>query len=352
MTSAPQSDLDQPRRDETVWVAHRLLTPNFGDRLLGKGMATAVEALGFRAIQVEFTGNRDAFISRVVCAILDRCRLHALSAVVGLVPYLPRALRERPSTIILGGGQLLLPNRRFLGSLRAWRIFAAIVRTDIAILSVGTERKDGEFPRWAKESLSAVLSSANAVFLRDAHSQRMLRGLMGVTYDLMPDAAYGLDVTEWKASNRDGIFVCPAAMGSVAPYGLFSERSDYYAEFDRLVTAAKVESERMVVFTTTSADLDEAAQLATYLQAQHPSWHVDLASVGSEEELLTTLGGARAVVGARMHSVILGHILGVESFALTRNEKMRSYLDEALKRTPEEWRDEVIGVLEGALRRG
>ena len=180
--------------NKLVWVAHRSNTNNLGDRLLGMGLVRLLKARGLKVRRTEFIGKSDGTFAGIYFKLLKKLHLRGLSSFLGVLAQLPRAVKERPDTIIVGGGQLLLPTAHFLLSLLAWSLVARASGARFAVFSVGTECRRGGFSVPQRGLLRGALNLATVVRLRDRHSQRLIYELTGREFPVVPDSAYGLDL--------------------------------------------------------------------------------------------------------------------------------------------------------------
>jgi len=71
--------------------------------------------------------------------------------------------------------------------------------------------------------------------------------------------------------------------------------------------------------------------------------------IEDEEILLRVLKNARVVIGGRMHSVIISHILGANAHTINQNNKIKSFSEKILLENPEKIREKLTKSIETVL---
>jgi len=310
-----------------VWVVHRKKTNNLGDSLIGKGIKSLLEKFDLEVRRCELKGK------------------NLLLPIISILFYLPRLRREKPKGIFIGGGQLLLPTRSFLASLMIWTLMAKISRFKLIIFSVGTERRNGKYPKIYAIILKFVLAQSDIVRLRDKHSQKLVKNLTGQTYPVVPDVAYGLDYDQWKKKEKKDIFICPVKWDAVEIYGQYSTKKAYFEDFIKEIKKDINGDDIIYIFSTTKTDKEAMKNLFRYIKNNTNFEDVFIIITEEEDILLDVLGRARRVIGGRMHSTIIGHLLGADAITIDQNKKIKNFSQNFLSSTPEKLGDEVYKSL-------
>ncbi|MBK1733234.1 polysaccharide pyruvyl transferase family protein [Thiococcus pfennigii] len=339
----------QADRYPLVWIAHRCLTRNLGDQLLGMGLEARIKGYTPAIERVEFTGAQNLFILRILRKALKRLRFRAMSARICVLAYLPYALLKRPRLIVIGGGQLLLPNDDFMFAIETWSLVARRCGAKLAFFSVGTEERGGAFSETMQKILKSSLSSASFVRLRDGHSQKVIAGMTGTRFSLVPDTAYGLTPSCRDGAERHGVGVCPASLKSVMNYRRFQSRTEYYQAFQKHIDKHLRPGEDLLVFSTAWSDRREVEEMGRFLRECHPANPVEVVPIVDADDLLELLCRLRVVVGSRMHALILGQLAGTTVCTVARNEKLVAFEAETTKQTLESLRAKLDVEVETLL---
>ena len=325
---------------EKVWIVNRYITVNLGDRLLGRGFEEILSRKGLEIERVEYTGN-SAGIVKLICKILRVIKLESLACFLSCLSYVPKLVKEQPSVIFIGGGQLLFPNRTFLSALFTWAVLSRLFGFKLVLFSVGTEKFKGTFPSLKRFLLKFSLDQADEVRLRDHHSRSLIKSMFGYVYPVVPDTAYGLNLKNWKVLDKKGVYICPLEMRSVLACNKFRRREEYFDSI--LATAVKYleKKDQVFLFSSVRDDYTEISKLFDYLSRKIKN-KISIIHTENEDSLLGNLGRARVVVSARMHPLIFAHILGAKPVAVDVCEKIKSFSESSLSLSPDALRKELI----------
>ena len=91
---------------------------------------------------------------------------------------------------IIGGGQLLLPNKKFPFQICIWTLFFRIYGLKYSFFSVGTQ---GIYSNLDKLFLKSALQNASSIYVRDALSRKIISKTFKVKTNLIYDVAFCLD---------------------------------------------------------------------------------------------------------------------------------------------------------------
>lgn len=309
------------------FIIQQCKTRNLGDRILGKGFESLLK-------------KYDLIPERIHYGILPVLTFKKIINVL-------KILKEQPSEIFIGGGQLLLPG--FLKNAFFWTIISKITNSKLNFFSVGTEKINKDISAIHKLLLKLVLKHASAVRLRDKHSQKLIEKLTGKKYPVVPDTAYELENELQGNDEKQNIFVCPTKKKAALKYDMYSNMSEYYEDFYRKIKSKKRSEEDIKIFSTNCKDYRSMEKLYSYLIERYPEEEVSFLSIEDEDELFEKLSRARVVIGGRMHSVIISHMLGADCYTINQNEKIKCYSENTLPQDPKDIRKKLESSIEEVL---
>jgi polysaccharide pyruvyl transferase WcaK-like protein len=237
----------------------------------------------------------------------------------------------RAGALIVGGGGLLqdrLPDF-YRPYYRAMRI-AQAHNIPLSITSVGvTSPRSGAF----RQALRELAAYASHFTVRDAVSAEIVRDVTGLPApDVVPDAAFGLGVPESPIDNRRertgfrvGIAIRPwwhlAEIWGTTDPDRFGRLLGRLADALRSLTS-RFRCDILLIpmhIGTTDDDRQVGRQLEKYLRGDTHVTHAPVIGVPSAIEAIRSCD---AVVGMRLHSLILAAMNGVPSVALAYDDKV------------------------------
>jgi polysaccharide pyruvyl transferase WcaK-like protein len=305
---------------------------NLGDRLIGRVLCSALKDKGIDVRNVEYTGNKDNIFVQTICRVLSKIGLSPISSFIGVIFYVPKIIREKLDSVIIGGGQLLLPNRSFLFSLLGWYVVCKLINIEYVLFSVGTEKRSNSFSNIESRILSICINGASCIFLRDRYSQDLIYDITGSVFEVSPDVVYLLKHSKYKHSVQKGIYVCPADFDKQAKiYSMHDSRIEYWRSFETKIRNRLCSRENIYLFSTSTHDYQEIYKMHRYLQKQFEN-NIEVIHIDTVESLLSIMGRARVVVSSRMHPVIIAHIMGSKAYAVYSNNKIKSFANSHLKK--------------------
>jgi hypothetical protein len=216
-----------------IWIIHKYVTNNLGDKLLGKGLEELLNKYGFNTTRLDFTGFGKNYFINFILTCFDKLKLTFFSCLSGIIMNLRYAIKNKPDIIFIGGGQLLLPYKNFIYSLLCWFIISKMINARLIIFSVGTEKRVYKFPKIYKKIIKYVLSKSDIVRLRGG--QKLIKKITGINFPMVFDTAYGLDLKKWNISKKKDVFICPTQKEEVLNYGLYKNMNNYYEECYRAI---------------------------------------------------------------------------------------------------------------------
>jgi polysaccharide pyruvyl transferase WcaK-like protein len=239
--------------------------------------------------------------------------------------------------IVAGGGQL----DEFWGGplghpyvLARWSRLARDHGARFVVLSVGTGTLRSWLSRWF---VTQALAESDYRSFRDAGSRELVRSLYpGVAEDaVVPDLAYALPVATTRLPSLSGrpmtIGIAPIAEGEarvwpVADPGRYHRHLEASARLAELALAAGT---GVRIFSTDGPDRGAASLLYERVrQATGGSELLSLHDTTTLPELMATLESVDIVVAARLHAILLAHLKGRPTLALSYERKVETLMRE------------------------
>jgi polysaccharide pyruvyl transferase WcaK-like protein len=237
--------------------------------------------------------------------------------------------------VVAGGGQL---DELWGGSLAQpvalwrWSAVARRLGARFVVLSVGTGKLDSPLGR---RFVARALAAAQVVSFRDAGSRDLAPLPRGHASALVPDLAYAVPrpASFARAMGRVRPLVALGPISHRDPRGSPEEDADAYGRNVRALAALArrlVETDHDVALFTTAPsdeatveDLLAALADAPAVAARLRAYPAAGASVAGLLELLAT---ADVVVAARLHAVLLSHVMGRPVVALSYERKVEALM--------------------------
>jgi polysaccharide pyruvyl transferase WcaK-like protein len=245
--------------------------------------------------------------------------------------------------VVAGGGQL----DEFWGgplghpySLWRWSRQARRVGARVVVLSVGTGVLDTALGRYF---VRGTLAGAAYVSLRDAGSRQMLGASSpAAAAPIVPDLAYAVPVPPAAARPRQPAGAASGrAVVALSPLSYCDPRiwpdADEHRYQRHVRTMAELarrlagDGHQVVLFATDGSDqrtVEEVHALAQTAQGQTATAEIEARVVSDVPELLQLYASSDAVVAARLHGVLLAHVAGTPTLALSYERKVRTLMRE------------------------
>ncbi len=245
-------------------------------------------------------------------------------------------LRGVDQVVVAGGGQI----DDFFGgplghpyTLWSWSQLARQAGARFSILSVGTGRIS---TRLSRLLLRRTLAAATYRSFRDRRSVELLSGLVPADDPIVPDLAFGLPLEpapERPASEPARVGVSPMAFAD--PRSWPEEDAAKYARHvdsvAALVTRLVRAGHPVVLFTSDSPDKlavdDVLARAHGTLDAAERA-RITVPEIGNLPDLIGVLRDVDLVVAARLHGVLLSHVVGRPVLAISHERKVATAMSD------------------------
>jgi polysaccharide pyruvyl transferase WcaK-like protein len=285
-----------------LWVINRYNDPNYGDIGICKAISGFLIDHGYQIRNFDFIGKKFKFQFTRTIYILTQIFL---------------VFRERPTLLIVGGGQLLLNNRSFPYAMLGWYLVSKISHVPILAFSVGTER-NSEDNFFYRKALRLFLGHAAQVYLRDSDSQEAIHRITGLHFDTVPDAVYlshGKVPVNHAVKNSDAlVFVSNKSKTK-------QSKEKYYDEIlDALTRRANYGN--VIISASSEQDFKAAQGFYNYSYSLGLNFRLEIAH--SFEHFLQQIANTNLVISSRMHPLIYAHLMGKSFIPIPTNQKTKT----------------------------
>jgi polysaccharide pyruvyl transferase WcaK-like protein len=254
---------------------------------------------------------------------------------------------------LIGGGQLILGGGFFPCSLFLYTYFLKKTGTKIKIVSAGVGTSFNFLERYL---IGKSLRRVDSVYLRDQRSIENLSVHFRKNSKFCPDIVYYL--TKEKLCKKISLpsnvtLVCPVEyrvfkkyMKEVNSRDLTS--SEYCGIWIRLIRERLRMSDKVFLSGTTKRDYQFACHLFELLKEEDRA-KTSLREIQTYDDFTTLAGVSGTVLSGRMHALILCHILGLNIVPFVLSEKIESYSNDYLNKTPDEFKKSLEEISEEIL---
>jgi len=356
------------------------LSDNVGDQALCSGMYRALIDIGLEVEKADFSlrSKLDAYQDSVVknkrFMSFKKLRENLFFITPGLIYSLYYVLKRYKNLIeifekqfdflIIGGGQLVLSNRRFVFLLLCWFLIGKIKKSKIFLISVGIGEK---FTWLEKNILKYVLKRVDGLYVRDSMSAENCHKNFKIKPSYCPDSAFYLFNFESSFSlsptfkERKEAIVAPVDYLVFLRYREELKRSgivfdfscveDYY-QYWVFIINEQLKKGRVVRLCGTTYD---DSKLAAILKDNFFKDNVDvvlLGYVGSFESYLSAALDAAVIISGRMHALILGMVAGAKVSPFYVSKKIIGFFDEYHDKCVPSLKKEIHEVLRDIYDKG
>jgi polysaccharide pyruvyl transferase WcaK-like protein len=296
-------------------------TSNMGDHLVRRGIVSLMQGL---VASVEFS-NFDA--SRRDPAKRQRGRPDEDYTDFGLSERLARRANEEADLILVGGSNL------YEGT-TSWGLYVEegaleMLRIPLFLVGIGTGseflgRRPTRPAPTVREQILQVNELAQFSGVRDIVTNRWLRELGARNAVLMGDPATFIFNEPWRPRGSGPVLVAVPPirfLGRPARTRLWDPRGrrlfDAFSETARLLRGA---GEHVVAVCNDYRDIEVAREL-------FPLGTVEVETPSNDQEYLSLLSGARAVVTGRLHTAVVSFSLAIPFLLWDVDQRTRGFIE-------------------------
>ncbi|MEZ8412222.1 polysaccharide pyruvyl transferase family protein [Vibrio splendidus] len=228
-----------------------------------------------------------------------------------------------PDVIIIGGGQLLLPNR-FLVAALCWVLLSKYYNTPILFSNIGVGGK------WSKVKsciLKFILNNSNGVNLRDKESYEFVNDLIGFrdTTCLSSDIVLSDKIKRSQPDDNCNRYLL--GVPSIDVYNVYNKslsRENYYNIWLKFIGNNNVNLEKCDLIYTTQEDYNESLLLKEYLSEKY-NINLNVLEYSGIDGFNRLLDFEVTVISARMHALILAINNNRSVIVFPISKKLRSF---------------------------
>jgi len=224
---------------------------------------------------------------------------------------------------IIGGGQLLLPNKKFPFQIYIWTSFFRIYGLKYSFFSVGTQ---GNFSNLDKFFLKNALQNASSIYVRDALSRRIILKTFKVKSNLIYDVAFCLDkvlLTKENIKIKNDILVGPIDFNVFKLYKSNSlNRDDYHEIWIDLMK--KYDEKNIKLFYSTNDDKFECILFQKYIFSK-TGYTLPILENYNLSEFIENIINAKLIISGRMHSLILAKTYKIDFVPYIVSDKVSEF---------------------------
>lgn len=327
-----------------ILLLNRKNTDNLGDIAINLSMKKLIESIGNECIDEDFAyPNESGYINITASktsennvSIAYGIRRKFLD-IIRLFPMLycyvwyfqNRRLfkvldNQRIDAVIIGGGELVQPNLLFPIALYWWTKSIRNHGIDKCVLfGVGVTR---EWEPFQKRLVTKSLRHIDDIYVRDKESQRNMQMIFGMTAHLLPDAVF-VNKIENKGKGEYSLYGITDFRRIRKHASEFTERKGYYeCSLKEIKDIENETHQKVYLFYTTKADLDECRVFKAYCKKEH-NVNLKIANISVLDELKAYISDAIVIASPRMHACILGKLSQKDVRSILISTKMKSFAE-------------------------
>ena len=241
--------------------------------------------------------------------------------------------------VIIGGGQLILSSKysTFSLSLILIVIFLKITGSKIKLVAVGVGEN---FYKFDKFLFKLSFSLVDEIFVRDELSKKNCLNKFHKKVNLIPDISYYLlpKVEKITCQSKKEVMICPIEYLSYDFHRIEVDNpklnyQEYCLKWQKIIKKELNHGNKILISSTTKKDYEFALNLKSYFSSKEIS-KIDFIYSSSWFEYLKIASGVQKVIAARMHGILLAHLLGKKVEPFIFSKKIEAYTNEYLYKNP------------------
>ncbi|WP_081743768.1 polysaccharide pyruvyl transferase family protein [Bacteroides timonensis] len=226
-------------------------------------------------------------------------------------------LADKFDVAIIGGGQLVLSKSNFPIAMFMWTL---LLKSKIILFAVGC----GSHFSYLDSFLYRVsFRRADSIYVRDKHSQNMMKKEFGLNVGFVPDSAFLIHRLLTKKDSYSKL--CLISIVDYKVYRLYNGKlnlEEYCSYWIDLIRQKCAQGYEVSLFYSTYEDF-------VFLNSfkKHVS-DIKIVQVDSLNTFLTILSRAELVISGRMHPLIIAYALQKNIEVFSFSDKLRSFKKE------------------------
>lgn len=323
------------KENKTVLVINEGGSDNFGDQIIKHSMEYLIKETGreskFEDLTRHHYPTEHDYRAQVITKNKDiffplKSIVWKLLWFVKNIKRISIASLQRYDAIIVGGGQLLLPNGIFPFALLVWIKFLSLRNKNIILFSVGTQ---GVYSWFEKLCISSMLRKINHIYVRDKVSQNILKDQFNKESKITYDSAFILNKV-YKKNEKNNSYRYLIGIVDYSVYkkyhcGDLLSEDRYYEKWLSLISDHNDLNQSALIYATPE-DRAESIKFKEYIY-KRLNIEVDILENNNHIFFLDNLSLGEIVVSGRMHSLIVSKALSKQFIAYPISDKVSSFLE-------------------------
>ena len=347
-----------------VLVVNQGHTDNIGDMAINHAIISELKKRGYNVDFSPFTGQFPASITSENKSLGDCWGMKArrwlkkkakwVSGVAWFVLNIRRiflASKLNYDYILIGGGQLILSNGIFPVALFTWSLVFGLKKTKIILAGVGVGE---DFSFIDKKMIKFAIDSCDRIIVRDGDSAKKINHFFKSRVQEAPDLAFLL-------SNKS--FFCDKKSLKIISVGVIAfevhkkyckelnarclTKREYFNSWIDFISKNFIESECLCFLSSTREDVRDSMAVFSLARKVFKNKKIVFFDYDPNlEKYMNMLSQSEAILSGRMHSLILGQLLGLKVFPWVISCKIKSYQSSSLCKDPVALKRELSKILD------
>ena len=324
-------------KTDTALIINEGLSDNYGDQIIKDSIQYILESFDYKVNFEDLTRHSTNTTSNNLNTFKkdNKKRLIPFKNILAKILWLYRnfkrlvkASANEYDIVVIGGGQLLIPNGTFPFALLMWSVLLNIKNNGkIILFGVGLQ---GDYKGINKLMLSYVLNSTKSIHVRDNMSIDILSNefnrTSSLTYDVafIYDEIYNVEKKESKSKYKYALGISSYDVFKL--YNLknkFLDRDAYYESW--LIKLNSVNDlKETVLFYSTNEDRNECLLFKDYIEQKY-CMDLPLLENYLKDDFLKNIEKCNIVISGRMHSLIVAIVLKKRIIPYILSDKINEF---------------------------
>lgn len=242
--------------------------------------------------------------------------------------------RQDYNYVFIGGGQLILGNRRFPFSLLSWVLLIKIFsRSKVILFGVGVDYK---FTFSKKKIINISLLLSDGIYVRDKDSKNNLLSIFKKEAELMPDVVTVLSrfyrPNKIEKKEKSLALFGVTSYSSIKHYSAMNINTIEGYFFEQMLILKDLQSkyDEVKLIYNTDQDYKCSEDFKLYLKEKNKI-NIEIVDYKDVFSFFDYLANADIIVSSRMHSLIIANSYGVKFVPVIRNKKLETFAKESVK---------------------
>lgn len=292
-------------------------TDNLGDRAINFTLTKLLERKG------------NVVISENYIKLFANFKILGIELLINLVKMF-QVIKKRFDIVVIGGGQLILSNKKFPISFLTWILLTKLFsKAKIVVYGVGATNS---FNKFNKICFKLGFFFVENIYVRDEVSKLNLMEVFNIESTVIPDVVTVIKnvcnpINEHEYSGN--ILFGITHYKSINRYGYMNLNESSYLKNQADLLFNNLSNGDIVLIANTKPDYTYAIKFKEYLYNQY-KYDIDIYESKSLSDHLCLLKNSEKVISSRMHALIIAQSFGVDVLPVIRNKKLETFVTEYL----------------------